>query len=116
MKQPLYQLLEYPHEVMQAHVKLIGCDQHGIHNQRCHECQVCPDRVSCSWVNELSSDSSETYTVHKQVMLLEHALDSMMTYAQLLEHDVFSCSCDNCKWIQRAFNTYNKLLVNKKKN
>jgi hypothetical protein len=114
MRQPLQQLLAYPCEVMLAHLKLIGCEQQGKHNKHCHECRVCPDRISCIWVNELIREGSEKYTMQKQVSLLEHALDSMMSYAELLEHDVFSCSCSNCKWIQHGFNTYNKLLVNKK--
>ncbi len=112
MKQPLQQLLEYPYEVLQAHVKLIGCAQHGVYNRRSHECHMCPDQESCKWVNQISSDDSRQYSVNRQVLMLEHALDSMMSYARLLEHDVNSCNCTNCKWIQRALKTYNELLIN----
>ncbi len=43
-------------------------------------------------------------------------MDSMMSYTDFLEHDVFSCSCANCKWVQNAFAAYNKMIGVTKKN
>ena len=116
MKQPLQQLLDYPYEVMHAHVKLVGCAQHGNYDKHSHECHLCPDRKSCIWVNEVTTDDIESYSDNRQMMLLEHAMDSMMSYAHLLEHDVKRCSCTNCQWIRRAMNTYNDYLIDKVKN
>ncbi len=111
----MQKILEYPHKIIRAHIMLIGCGQHGVYQQNCHDCRLCHDKQSCQWVNDLEIELSKCCSTDKQLDLLEHALDCMKSYVRLLHHDVISCSCSNCQWIRNALTTYNELTLNKGK-
>jgi len=109
MSQSLYQLLEYPREMIHAHIVLSGCSQRGVYSESSHECQQCHDRKSCKWVRELSTGTSE----ENQLMFLELALENMISHAAVLEHDVSSCQCNTCRWITDANESYHELLIDR---
>ena len=69
MSLQLQQLLEYPYEVMRAHIILIGCEQHGKYDSASHECKHCYDRVSCMWVNQLPNEEYDKSSGQKQMMV-----------------------------------------------
>lgn len=108
--QSFEQLLKYPYEVLRAHVMLAGCEYHGLYQKNSYECNHCPDMESCIWVKQLPVKLSGNCSEQKQIMILEHALDSMTSYARLQHHDIPSCSCSNCQWICKALKTYNDLI------
>jgi len=107
MAQALWQLLEYPRDVMKAHIMLSGCAQHGIHDQNCHECVLCHEHTSCKWIQELAGNLSE----ERQVSFLEYALDNMISHVGTLDHKISTCSCSSCLWISNAMQTYSDVLI-----
>ena len=111
MNHHLQQLLEYPHEVIRAHIMLAGCGQHGAFNKDCYECDQCHDKDSCEWIKQFESEMLENFSEEKKVVYLEHALDSMMSYVRIAEHNVNACTCYNCVWISKAMSAYNDMLI-----
>lgn len=102
MNSKIIHILEYPCALIHDDIMLAGCEHSGKYNDNEYHCEYCPDSKSCTWINIVNVSDSQTYTNKEFTEHLEYALDRMIAYVSVLEHNIFTCPCNTCSWIQEA--------------
>ena len=109
MHNKIIKMLEYPGYVLRGNILLIGCEEQGVFNASQSHCEYCPDSQACKWLKEVDETSDAGELKHNDLVEhLEFALDRMIAHVHVLGHNIFTCSCEDCEWIQDALELYEK--------
>ena len=105
-------MLEFPSYILRGNILLIGCEEKGVYNPLKSHCEYCPDSQSCQWLQDVDTASGYSqFNYDELVEHLEFAMDKMIVQARMLEHNIFTCICEMCKWIQDALQLYEKTFT-----